>query len=520
MQWVLACSLTAPALLLTCQLLFHIFFLPSAAVYLPYALLRALVPFLRPHRRWTVQGTMAVLMTRLTIHFMVFLRMQPIQPREGGLRERPGALGTLLAILNNTGPGGRVAHPLLAVEAARKIGHKQGGKRLRNDRVWFDAPPLAYYRGLLSLRTPKGSPLEQRVEGCPTYNGPAMVDVAWAKNRTRAFWFMPHGETQHPPAEVKGGQKEPVILYFHGGAAVTFSAGDMFMGATLAANLAKTSQLAVFSVDYNLAPYAPFPVPIVQALGGYLYLTEKLGYRPDQIIIGGDSFGAHLTLGLERFLRLEGPAIGGDVEKQGPVVAGLLLLSPWLAVNNGYYKSRPDNLAYDIVTVGFSDWGLKSMQIGPDFVKRCNLSLEDPWLSPVNKEISEYSDMPPMFVVNGQLEVLVDEGREFAEKARKAGADVTHVIVVSGLASAEHPCPPTVDTPFPPPAAPAIARLFHNAHCDCPEQKDLPRFWQVGQQETLLYALLAVAALSRFLLPQLHALAFTARPRPLSSGRG
>lgn len=65
----------------------------------------------------------------------------------------------------------------------------------------------------------------------------------------------------------------------------------------------------------------------MQALGGYLYLTDTLGYRPEQIFIGGDSFGAHLTLQLERYLRLEMPAIRGDVEKQGPVSPGLLLLS-------------------------------------------------------------------------------------------------------------------------------------------------------------------------------------------------
>jgi len=354
--------------------------------------------------------------------------MQPIQPREGGLRERPGAIGTILAILNNTGPGGRVAHPLMAAQAAKKIGHKQDAKHLRNDRIWFDAPPLEYYRGILSLKT---SEVAQPVQDCETYNGPAMVDVSWAKSRTRAFWFMPHGEKQHPPAAVKGGQKEPVILYFHGGAAVTFSAGDMFMGITLASNLAKTTGIPVFSVDYNLAPFAPYPIPIVQALGGYLYLTEKLGYRPEQIIVGGDSFGAHLTLSLERFLRLEGPKIRGDSENQGLHMAGLLLLSPWLSAVNGTFLSRPNNLKYDIITMDYGDWGVKEMKIGPDHEKRCNLSLIDPWLSPVHKSLDEIKELPPMFIANGELECLVDEGREFVQKAKKVKADVTYIVAVS-----------------------------------------------------------------------------------------
>ncbi|UZJ53408.1 hypothetical protein CBS101457_002728 [Exobasidium rhododendri] len=352
--------------------------------------------------------------------------MQPIQPREGGYRERPGIVGTVLAILNNTGPGGRVAHPIMAAQAAVKIGHKQDSEHRRHDRVWFDAPPLQYYRGILSLKTSKTT--KDRVQDCETYNGPPMVDISWTKSRTRAFWYLPKGDKQRTPAASEGGQKEPVILYFHGGAGVTFSAGDMFMGITLASNLAKTSEIPVFSVDYNLAPYAPFPIPLLQALGGYLYLTEKLGYRPDQIIVGGDSFGAHLALSLERFLRLEGARIRGDSESQGAYMAGLLLLSPWLTTVNGEYQSRPNHLKYDIMTMAYGDWGLRSMQIGPGFEERCNLSLVDPWLSPVNKSPEEFEQLPPMYVSNGELECLVDEGRDFVQRAKKAGATITYVV--------------------------------------------------------------------------------------------
>lgn len=366
-------------------------------------------------------------MTRLAIRFMIIFKMQPIQPREGGLRERPGVVSTMLAVLNNTGPGGRVAHPIMAAKAASKIGHKQDSKHYRHDRVWFDPPPLEYFRGILTLKTRE----RQRVEDCETYNGPAMVDISWSKHRTRAFWFMPKGVTQPPPAESKGGQDGPVILYFHGGAAVTFSAGDMFMGITLAANLARTSGIPVFSVDYNLAPFAPYPIPIVEALGGYLHLTEKLGFRPEQIIVGGDSFGAHLTLSLERYLRLEGPKIKGDLEKQGPNMAGMLLLSPWLSAINAHYMSRPNNLKYDIITMDYGDWGVREMQVGPEYEKRCSLSLVDPWISPSNKDIEEMKELPPMFVANGQIEVLVDEGKEFVEKAKKAKADVTYMQAVS-----------------------------------------------------------------------------------------
>jgi acetyl esterase/lipase len=366
-------------------------------------------------------------MTRLAIRFMVLFKMQPIQPREGGIREKPGFVGTSLALLNELGPGGRVAHPLMAAEAVSKKAHKQDTKHTRHDRVWFDPPPLEYYRGILTLKTTETG--LEKVTDCDTYKGPAMIDMKWAKVRTRAFWFMPDGTKQHLPEKVKGAQKGPVILYFHGGAGVTFSAADIFMGVTLAGNLARSSKIPVFSVDYYLAPFAPYPVPIIQALGAYLHLTKELGYRPDQIIVGGDSFGAHLTLGLERFLRLEGPKI--DPESQSSYFAAILLISPWMSAVHAHYLSRPNNLKYDIITLGFADWGIDAMQVGPKYEKRCGLSLVDPWLSPINRREEEIKTMAPMYVVNGQLEALIDEGVEFVEKARSAGADVTHHIEVS-----------------------------------------------------------------------------------------
>lgn len=70
------------------------------------------------------------------------------------------------------------------------------------------------------------------------------------------------------------------------------------------------------------------------------------------------------------------------------------------------------------------------MQLGPKYKDRCSLDLLDPWLSPVYKSLEEIAQLPPMFVGNGGIEVLLDEGKEFVRKARQAKNDVTHVISV------------------------------------------------------------------------------------------
>jgi hypothetical protein len=63
---------------------------------------------------------------------------------------------------------------------------------------------------------------------------------------------------------------------------------------------------------------------VTQALAAWLHL-QSMGYAPDQIFLGGDSFGSHLSLALERYLRLEMPALHGEGHSQKPL--GMILLS-------------------------------------------------------------------------------------------------------------------------------------------------------------------------------------------------
>lgn len=102
------------------------------------------------------------------------------------------------------------------------------------------------------------------------------------------------------------------------------------MGQSLCKTIARKAEMDVFSVDYNLAPHAPFPVQIVQALGGYLHLINHYGYHPSQIFIGGDSFGAWLAMQLEQYLRTDGQHITASLSHKAATrsgVPGLFLLS-------------------------------------------------------------------------------------------------------------------------------------------------------------------------------------------------
>lgn len=187
--------------------------MPTSLAYLPYALVRALVPFLRPARGWTAKQTLSVMYTRLAMELFVITKFQPVAPREGGWRETPGLIGGLLSLLNYTGPGGRVAHPRTALKAAMLPQHDENK---RGDRVWFGAPPLEYFRGILSIN-PTGRDGQGQVTDSDNYRGAPLVRPGEAKIRTRAFWFMPGGPKEHAPLPHREkGQDRQVILFFRG----------------------------------------------------------------------------------------------------------------------------------------------------------------------------------------------------------------------------------------------------------------------------------------------------------------
>jgi acetyl esterase/lipase len=78
----------------------------------------------------------------------------------------------------------------------------------------------------------------------------------------------------------------------------------------------------VFSVDYRLAPEAPFPRGLRDAVEAYYYLIES-GVPAANIIVSGDSAGGGLSMALLLYLR-------DHVHlPDHAMIGGAVLLSPW-----------------------------------------------------------------------------------------------------------------------------------------------------------------------------------------------
>jgi acetyl esterase/lipase len=86
---------------------------------------------------------------------------------------------------------------------------------------------------------------------------------------------------------------------------------------------------------------AAFPAPLQDVLAGYLYLID-LGFEPLNISLIGDSSGAHLVLGLSRYLA-EINSKETDLGMPGALLlisVNLFASSSWTAYTDGRCSPR------------------------------------------------------------------------------------------------------------------------------------------------------------------------------------
>ncbi|MEV0856213.1 alpha/beta hydrolase [Nocardia fluminea] len=126
---------------------------------------------------------------------------------------------------------------------------------------------------------------------------------------------------------------DAVVLYIHGGG---FVAGSVLGYRGVASRLSTATKLAVFTLDYRLAPEHPFPAAPADVAAAFEWLTRR--YPADRIVVAGDSAGGFLAA----HLAVENARAGH------PEPGALVLFSPMadlslgIAIGNG--KGRRDGL--------------------------------------------------------------------------------------------------------------------------------------------------------------------------------
>ncbi|KAJ2891181.1 hypothetical protein GGI21_005929, partial [Coemansia aciculifera] len=110
---------------------------------------------------------------------------------------------------------------------------------------------------------------------------------------------------------------ERIIIQFHGGA---YCVGERSLTHLyIYANVSSRAGMRVFSPNYRLSPRHCFPSHLHDCVMSYLHIVS-CGFKPENIILAGDSAGGALAVELLMILK----------EMRLPKPAGLALVSPWV----------------------------------------------------------------------------------------------------------------------------------------------------------------------------------------------
>jgi len=198
--------------------------------------------------------------------------------------------------------------------------------------------------------------------------------------------------------EMPGASPGRVILYLHGGGYVIGSIGTH---RSLVARIAREAQARCFSLDYRLAPENPYPAAVDDAVCAYRALVAS-GIEPGCIVVMGDSAGGGLTLATLLSLRDSGDALP----------AAAVCLSPWTDLEGtGASHSDPGILDPMVNLPGLQMMG--QLYAGA--------KVRDALASPVG---ADFHGLPPLYILVGTREMLLDDSLRVAEKARAAGVPV------------------------------------------------------------------------------------------------
>jgi acetyl esterase len=209
------------------------------------------------------------------------------------------------------------------------------------------------------------------------------------------------------PRNVDG--EVPMVVHCHGGGWIL---GDKDTHDRLTRELAAVAGAVVVFVDYVPAPDARYPVQIEQAYTALEWAQHhggELGADPTRIALFGDSVGGNMAAALTLMAR----------DRGGPPIAAQALFYP---VTDADFRTASYERYADgpWLTRAAMKWFWDAYL--PDEARR-----SEPTASPLRASTAQLSGLPPALVVNGEHDVLRDEGEAYARKLSQAGVAVTQV---------------------------------------------------------------------------------------------
>ena len=199
----------------------------------------------------------------------------------------------------------------------------------------------------------------------------------------------------------------PTIMYFHGGGWVL---GGFDTHERLVREIAIGAHAAVVFVNYTPSPEAKYPVPLEQAYAATKWVAENgqtINVNSSHLAIAGDSVGGNMAAAVSLLAKDRG---GPKIKYQVlfyPVTDANFDTPSYTAYQDGYFLTR------------------EAMKWFWDNYTSNQTNRKEPTVSPLQASIEQLRGLPPALIINGEFDVLRDEGEAYAHKLIEAGVPVT-----------------------------------------------------------------------------------------------
>ncbi|MCK8672494.1 alpha/beta hydrolase [Rhodococcus sp. HM1] len=202
--------------------------------------------------------------------------------------------------------------------------------------------------------------------------------------------------------EAPGAGDERVVLYMHGGA---FLCGGLKSHQRLVSRISAEAEAAVLAVDYRMLPAHSIGDAVDDGVDAYEWLLSR-GYRPDQIVVAGDSAGGYLAFMIPLALRDRGL----------PAPGAIVALSPLTELDPSR-KLGHSNAERCALLPGNAFEGLAGLSYRRD--ARVRAGSDRPGrVCPVDADLS---GMPPVLIQVGSHELLLVDAELIADRLAWSG---------------------------------------------------------------------------------------------------
>ncbi|KAI1393092.1 Alpha/Beta hydrolase protein [Hypoxylon trugodes] len=182
-------------------------------------------------------------------------------------------------------------------------------------------------------------------------------------------------------------------------------------------------KMAIFLLQYDVAPRAQYPRQIEQTVTAIRYLTDDIGKPYQELLIGGDSAGGTLAIALPSHLSHPHPAIPA-LNNNGVNLRGVILLSPWVSLDFNFQSFETNRHRDNLSDTGLNIWAKALAKHNERDNYNSPLDASADWWQNVQAE--------RVLILAGESEVLVDEIRQFAEKLKRHNKQRIDTLVSPG----------------------------------------------------------------------------------------